>query len=354
MRIVARARSNPIIPVVLLALAMAVALPVRGLGAGALPPLKIDPDAISVSGLSSGGFMAVQFQVAFSATVMGAAVLAGGPYDCAAGDLANAASSCICPTAICRALGPADVARMADETRTRAAAGRIDPTSGLARQRVWVYSGTADRLVHERTTKALLAYYAQFIPAGNVRYERLAGAAHAMPTNSFGNACAHLGDPYINNCHFDAAHALLAWIYGPLHPRSHNRPDGATVEFDQTEFVSSPQADMAKTGWIYVPRACSGGAMCRLHVAFHGCGQSADHEYAGHRFGTTFVEHAGYKETADANNIVVLFPQATISAANPEGCWDWWGYTNSAYANKDGLQMAAVKRMVDRIMQPRR
>lgn len=38
----------------------------------------IDPNAISVSGLSGGGFMAVQLHVADSEMFMGAGVVAGG------------------------------------------------------------------------------------------------------------------------------------------------------------------------------------------------------------------------------------------------------------------------------------
>jgi len=38
----------------------------------------VDSDKISVSGLSSGGYFAVQFHVAFSKTIMGAGILAGG------------------------------------------------------------------------------------------------------------------------------------------------------------------------------------------------------------------------------------------------------------------------------------
>jgi hypothetical protein len=288
---------------------------------------------------------------------MGAGILAGGPYDCAEDDLHLAASVCICALAPCSNVSPPAVARLVGITQTRATARLIDPTRSLTRQRVWVYGGTSDSLVRGPTVDALLSYYSRFIPARNIHHERLVGAEHAMPTDSFGNACSHLGDPYINNCHFDAAHALLQWIYGPLQPKNGGTPSGSTIEFDQTEFISSPlENGMAKTGWIYVPKTCSSGNVCRLHVAFHGCKQYQDYSYSGHRFGTTFVDHTGYKETADTNNIIVLFPQATKYThlmtpqwPNPDGCWDWWGYTNSSYANKDGPQMAAVKRMVDRI-----
>ncbi|MEZ5450219.1 MAG: hypothetical protein R3E89_15050 [Thiolinea sp.] len=47
--------------------------------------LRIDPANITVSGLSSGAFMAVQLHVSHSARIRGAAVIAGGPYRCTAG-----------------------------------------------------------------------------------------------------------------------------------------------------------------------------------------------------------------------------------------------------------------------------
>ena len=49
----------------------------------ALPQLVIDKAQISVSGLSSGGFMAHQLGVAHSSTFKGVGVFAGGPYMCA-------------------------------------------------------------------------------------------------------------------------------------------------------------------------------------------------------------------------------------------------------------------------------
>ena len=40
---------------------------------------------------------------------------------------------------------------------------------------------------------------------------------------------------------------------------------------------------------------------------------------------TVTNEQAGYASWADANDIVVLYPQAKTTTANPEGCWDWFG-----------------------------
>jgi len=49
-----------------------------------LPSYNVDPGSVSVSGLSSGGFMAAQLGIAYSGTFRtGFGVFAGGPFDCA-------------------------------------------------------------------------------------------------------------------------------------------------------------------------------------------------------------------------------------------------------------------------------
>ena len=68
------------------------------------------------------------------------------------------------------------------------------------------------------------------------------------------------------------------------------------------------------------------------------------------RIGDVFAKKTGYLEVAELNDIVILFPQIVATERDPsnsEGCWDWWGYTSSNYANKLGVQMAGVKKMID-------
>jgi poly(3-hydroxybutyrate) depolymerase len=61
-----------------------------------LPSLGANPAEVSVSGLSAGGFAAVQLHVAYSATFKrGAGVVAGGPYYCAEGSVLNATGRCM-------------------------------------------------------------------------------------------------------------------------------------------------------------------------------------------------------------------------------------------------------------------
>ena len=64
---------------------------------------------------------------------------------------------------------------------------------------------------------------------------------------------------------------------------------------------------------------------CKLHVVFHGCNQQIG------KIGNVFAQNAGYNQVADLNNIIILYPQVKLSLANPNGCFDWWGYTNTNY-----------------------
>ena len=96
-----------------------------------LPPLVIDKTQTSVSGISSGGYMAVQLHVAYSATFKkGAGVVAGGPFYCAEGSVTNATGRCMAhSTSI-------PVAGLVAATSNWATQGLIDPTSNLTNSKV--------------------------------------------------------------------------------------------------------------------------------------------------------------------------------------------------------------------------
>ena len=67
-----------------------------GRGEPPLPALNIDITQTSISGISSGGFMTVQFQLAHSSIIKGAGVVAGGPFNCSKADVFRAVASCSC------------------------------------------------------------------------------------------------------------------------------------------------------------------------------------------------------------------------------------------------------------------
>ena len=129
-------------------------------------------------------------------------------------------------------------------------------------------------------------------------------------------------------------------------PRASSNVAGATMRMpiDQSEFFTTREAiSLSRVGYIYVPHTCA-AEPCRLHVAFHGCKQDLESVH------DDLIRDAGYNQSAASNSIVVLYPQETGSAANPNRCWDFWGYSGSGYFGKDGPQMRAVKSMVDRLL----
>jgi poly(3-hydroxybutyrate) depolymerase len=94
---------------------------------------------------------------------------------------------------------------------------------------------------------------------------------------------------------------------------------------------------MSETAYLFIPPACTdGGQTCPLHVVFHGCAQSAV------QVQTNFIEQSGYLRWAEANDIVMAFPQVVPGALNPLACWDWWGYTGAEYLYRDGRQMSLL------------
>jgi poly(3-hydroxybutyrate) depolymerase len=300
-----------------------------------LPALKIDLARTSVSGLSSGAYMAGQFHVAFSGEVMGAGIIAGGPYGCAEGQLNLALNRCMQTT-----LGEPDPAALFARAEGLAAAGAINPPANLSDDRVYVFAGTADETVLPAVGAKIPAFYAAAgVPAANIRLGADVDAGHGFVTEDGPVPCARTASPFVNDCDLDQARAILEHVYGPLNPPAASTP--APVEFDQTAYLANPESrGMAETGWAYVPASCASGETCRAHVAFHGCKQSFE------RVDDAFVEGAGFNRWAETDHVVVLYPQAHDSPGNPNGCWDWWGYTGQQYATKTGVQMAAVHRML--------
>jgi poly(3-hydroxybutyrate) depolymerase len=308
-----------------------------------LAPRPIDPASVTVSGPSAGGYMAGQFHVAYSDLVRGAAIIAAGPYRCAEGSLRHGLGRCM--------KGDEEIptARLLEETSQLALDGAIDPIAGLADDRVWIFHGAADPFVGVAVADALETYYRALVtPDAVVRVEH-PQAGHTFPTaDPTAPACTAVEEPYIGNCGLDGARALLGHLYGDLADGRAPRAAGL-IEFDQRPYAEAAgSAGLADRGWLFVPPDCEVGAdsRCRLHVVFHGCKQG------GSYIGDAFIRRSGFLEAAEANRIVLLFPQIepSFQPLNPNGCWDWWGYEGGDYATRNGVQLRAVRAMIDDLL----
>ncbi|MDR1349541.1 MAG: hypothetical protein LBJ59_01925 [Zoogloeaceae bacterium] len=348
-----------------------------------LPQLNLDLRETTVSGISSGAFMAVQLAVAHSSAIKGVASTAGGPYFCAGEASWNGAAV---GKAIARcmqgdpAFGVAPITQedmdiMRNATESWAGRGLIDPVSDLARQKVWIFHGYNDGVVKAPVSAAVQTYYRAFLENdGQLFYKHELPAAHAQISASCKantgqcNACSETGGNFINTCivgktAYDAAASALQFFYGPLKHTVSKDLKGEILAFNQAYYTLLDEEDdvapirvsMADTGYLYVPPACRNGESCRLHIAFHGCQQGAEN------IDLAFVKGAGFNEWAEKNHLVILYPQAArtslalaaigLQPLNPNGCWDWWGYNDTGdkkaghYATQQGAQIAAVWRM---------
>lgn len=316
-----------------------------------LPALNINIENTSVSGISSGAYMAGQFQFAHAKLVTGAAIIAGGPYGCSesafAGMLPGANTAMLnlgkavngCMLDLMRIWGVADPATLAAHAVRRAESGEIDPIANVKSDRVYLFSGTEDHTVAPTIVKSAAEFYAKLgVPESNIKVVASYPAGHAFVTDTEGGACGRSGEPYVVNCNYDQAGDVLQHIYGPLAPRG-TGAGGEFIEFDQRPFGGGGSNGLAASGVVYVPNACR-SAECSVHIAFHGCAQNRE------TVGEAFVKETGFARWAEPNKLIILFPQVATAALNPQACWDWWGYTGDAYLTRKAPQIEAVMGML--------
>ena len=388
------------LPLPLLLLCLAVTTTAASAASSALlPRLSIDPASLTVSGISSGADFAVQLAVAFSDVIHGVGVFAGQPYLCAlqrfdeplttcAAQPANARGAgcaglqpmpCFdCPSGAtvaydhCKqpaaAPGRVDVDLLVARTKAAAFTGAIAPVSHLASSRVYLYRGTLDTVYLDGSVNKTAEFFRAFAPASSILFEASIPSQHAFPSADPWLPAATCGrnapgaPPAMANCGYDGAGAVLQHVYQHTltAPPSLNgsATDPALSTFNQTSYFSAGAGwegtGLGSTGWVYVPPPCAApGSLCKLHVALHGCGMSANNP----AMNTSFVAHTGFNSWAAANRIVVLYPQSGgyrehgVTGSAPSAqivgeCFDGYGQIGLDAAFQGGPQMASVRAMI--------
>jgi len=328
-----------------------------------LPALNALPDQTSISGLSSGGFMAAQFHLAYSEKLVGVGVMAGGPWNCVASRpensftplLLSATTTCMDPCKYswfgCPSTLLPNSSYLFELAKTEAERGSIGALDNLSDDKIYLFSGLNDDTVKQVVVDQTALFYQKFqLAEGALVYDRDIPAGHALITaKPTDNECSDTAKPWINNCGFSQARRLLEHIYGALAADT-DSPKGELLRFDQKPFQNGEYHSLDDTGFVYVPQACR-AASCRVHVALHGCRQGV--EFLDDRY----VMGSGYNQVADQNRIIVLYPQVAPSAfapLNPRGCWDFWGYSSNNlapyhYYKKSAPQMQAIQQMLERL-----
>lgn len=306
-----------------------------GESVGKLPELDVDAGRVAVAGLSSGAYMATQAHLAWPKVFSGAALIAGGPWGCAEGDLRTALTTCM-------GGDPApDAAALAARAAQWSAAGKIGRLAELAGDQIYVLHGDNDQTVAAPVAEAAVDFY-RALKAKNGELAELAVIwdgnrrfGHNLPVVAEGDNCTTSEPPYLGKCGFDAAGEVFSQLFGPPPEAAAKEANGSLRLFDQNALLGDiKDAFLADSGYLYLPEACVKGADCGVLVVFHGCQQNAV------AVGDTFVQGAGFNRWADVYKVAVLYPQTRASFAplNPKACWDWWGYSGPDYDQRSGVQ----------------
>lgn len=263
---------------------------------------------ISVSGVSSGGFMAVQHHVAFSKEVKTAGIVAGGPYLCENIEVCTRYPELI----------GIDVLEVA--TRNSATYGLIDDTFNIHGSDVYIYSGLYDSVVLPGVVRKLSEYYRRF--SANVHEVYDIPSEHGWPSDTYGVGCDRLESPFIVRCNFSFSDFMFS-------------PGGVTggkiIKIRQEGGLG---ASMGLYAYVFIPDNISRN---EIHVSYHGCEQTIGD------IGVDYIMHSGL----NSKGMIVVYPQAERTLANPYGCWDWWGYTGIYFATRMSSQLNIVMRIVE-------
>src|SRR6202048_145579 len=169
----------------------------------------------SISGISSGAFMAVQFGTAWSSVIKGVGIVAGGPVWCAKADADDFINAFTLPimaaTGSCMSGPLSDLSSFFAKADAKSASGDIDSLQFVRRQKVYVFHGYNDAVVAKSVTDAAADFYRHYLGEphrGNLYYQTTIGAGHSLviaqdPHKAGLNDCSDNAVPYIDQCGYD-------------------------------------------------------------------------------------------------------------------------------------------------------
>lgn len=287
--------------------------------------------AYSISGISSGGFMAAQMGMIYSSQFSHVGVVAGGFYGCArnhfqealaaaekkylglsvfysagvnpvsviTGDLKNSVQ--LVPTnPLYQALGicmksPNQAIPEIDRIQSYEKMGLIDPLANLKTQKYVLYNGKKDSVVQF----SMQDVHRQFLEDIGVEKKNIllldSRGGHNYPTDKKGlNKCSAQSIPYISSCEMDLAGEILKEALGnpnlvknsqnslenhlPRRPRREMTRDSESFKnlMKVSQFVDgSHPMSVADYGYLASSPYClEQPENCHLHVALHGCEMS--------------------------------------------------------------------------------
>src|ERR1700742_1425582 len=111
----------------------------------------------------------------------------------------------------------------------------ISLVDNIESRKIFLQVGSADTTVGPNVVDQLNTQLSSFDNSANITYVTTSDAVHTFPTDfdaSGNSACSDATSPYISNCNYDGAGAVLQWLHGTLNPRNTGTLSGTIVSFD--------------------------------------------------------------------------------------------------------------------------
>lgn len=295
--------------------------------------------------------MAIQHLVAFSESVQGAGIAAGSPYGCGmipGGHL---------PQGRCW-YGPA-TEHLVQETikymRQRFNEGLIDDPVNLKQTPVVLFNGKQDWTVFTAVMQATYRQLSAFIEPRLLTTNFETEASHVWSLDHGSCKCGACADFSVeeaskeccdvNNCEYDLSGDMLRHFYGhDLKPRVRARQRLKWI--DQSQYTpwgwDFEDTLMSTYAIAYVPTGCLQDLdSCRVHIDYHGC---INKIWSQREKWATAID---LNEYGEANNIVIVYPQAAGDRATGRGCWNWGFPQDDKYFDtRKGAQLKTIVNMV--------
>jgi len=316
--------------------------------------------SVTISGISSGGFMAAQMGVIYSSQFSGVGTVAGGFYFCAQNHLQdkqklaqqwkiydlslfqthfdaskmmeghpNEAIQLSQNNPMYQAVGiclqnpqKSEIKQgIIEENKTQ---GLIEAPEQIQAQKIFLYQGSSDTVVNPAMLDKLKEFYRDLkVPDANVKVVQSLGG-HNFPTDRpLEKLCTAQAFPYISSCHMDVAGDILKHLSGQPNlvrsaDREKNKKNLYRVKQGLPEGSQASRPNSVATyGYLAASNRClEDPSQCSVHVALHGCEMSDSFDP---QFDQRYLKYAkrGYMRMRTKAQMYPLSPLPYIEQRHP-------------------------------------
>lgn len=285
----------------------------------------------NASGVSSGAFMAVQLGIVHSKKFKKIGVFSGGPYFCSLGSATQALSVCM------KNPKKTDFQTMDKELKKYENGYLIDSLYHLQKSFFYIVHGKKDPVILSESATNLSSQLGKYKTPHKLEF--IENLGHGLSQKNVGSECDKTQIPWVNNCMESSIEKFFSLT-------SMEKQKSPSTEGQWYYLSNNSQYThlnwFSKYTYVFVPQRCE-TQQCSAHLALHGCLQSP--EFVKNDFYT----QSGYIEASKVHNVIMIFPDIKKSKENPNGCWDWYGYTDKFFATNKAQQIQFLNNVTEKI-----